>query len=81
MRATVRARIESLARASPFVARHMTETDQLVAAIFSATMNAAAPTPAGLIAQYEYFLRELPARRRAAQQRAEESANAAWTQR
>jgi hypothetical protein len=59
----------------------MTETDHLVAAIFSATMNAAAPTADGLIAQYEYFLRELPARRRADQKRAEESADAAWNQR
>ena len=59
----------------------MSETDHLVAAILSATMNLREPTQDGLIAQYEYFLREIAARRRADQLRAEETANAAWNQR
>jgi hypothetical protein len=61
--------------------RAMSETDQLVAAILAATMNLREPTQESLIAQYEYFLREIAARRRAEQLRAEESANAAWTRR
>jgi hypothetical protein len=59
----------------------MSDSDKVVAAIFSATMNAASPTPSGLITQYEYFLREIAARRKAEQQKAEETANAAWTNR
>jgi hypothetical protein len=33
------------------------------------------------MAQYEYFMRELPARRRAEQARADETADAAWRER
>ena len=57
----------------------MSETDRLVAAIFAATMNAKEPTAAGLLAQYEYFLKELPARRQAEQRKAEEQDSAAWS--
>ncbi len=56
----------------------MSDTDRLVAAIFSATMNAKDPTAAGLLAEYEFFLREIPARRQAEQRKAEESDSAAW---
>ncbi len=57
----------------------MTDTDRLVAAIFSATMNAKEPTASGLIAQYEYFLKEIPARRREEQRKQEETDQAAWS--
>jgi hypothetical protein len=57
----------------------MPDTDRLVAAIFSATMNARDPTAEALLAQYEYFLKELPARRSAEQRKAEEHDNAAWS--
>ncbi len=59
----------------------MPDTDRLVAAILSATMNAKEPTQAGLIAQYEFFLREIPARRKAQQVKDQASADAAWTNR
>jgi hypothetical protein len=59
----------------------MNDTDRLVAAIFSATMNAREPTAAGLIEQYEFFLQEIPARRQAEQQKRDATANAAWTNR
>jgi hypothetical protein len=56
----------------------MPDTDRLVAAIFSAAMNASDPTQDGLLAQYDYFLQEIPARRKAAQKKQEESDQAAW---
>jgi hypothetical protein len=62
-------------------AQPMSDADQLVAAILSATMNLREPTQAGLIEHYEYFMREIPARRKAAQQRLDENAHDAWTKR
>ena len=56
----------------------MPDTDRLVAAIFSAAMNVKEPTAAGLIAQYEYFLKEIPARRQAEQRKAEAIDSEAW---
>jgi hypothetical protein len=56
----------------------MPDTDRLVAAIFSAAMNASDPTPAGLLTAYDYFLQEIPARRKAAQKKQEETDQAAW---
>jgi hypothetical protein len=59
----------------------MPETDHVVAAILSAAMNLKEPSAEGLIAQYEYFLREIPARRKAQQAIDQASADAAWTKR
>ncbi len=59
----------------------MPDTDRLVAAILSATMNHKEPSAAGLIAQYEYFLREIPARRKAQQAIDQATADAAWNSR
>jgi hypothetical protein len=59
----------------------MPDTDRLVAAIFAAAMNASAPTADGLLTQYEYFVQEIPARRKAAQKKLEETDQAAWTKR
>ena len=57
----------------------MPDTDRLVAAIFAASMNAQNPTADGLLTQYEFFCREIPARRKAEQRKQEETDQVAWS--
>ena len=57
----------------------MPDTDRIVAAIFAATMRAKDPTHDSLLAEYEFFVKEIPARRNAEQRKLEEKDSAAWS--